>query len=474
MDKSLDAKLAQIHADPGSKAFILADAKDADMAYGIVAPGPRGARSAGSERTDASGAYRSLADYREHIRENVRQGLLDIMLMSVSTSELLTIVERLFDGSTVTPAVRANDTTDIHLARGGTSARHPSLPFRTALLDHAQCGRVDCDDMAPAGPSPGGRAGASPGPLRALGANLGLYSVTFNNDAELDRRTLEAYREFRVEAERKGFRHFLEVFDPNAPARPVPPKRLGGFINDQIVRALAGVASAGRPIFLKIVYHGPRFMEELASYDPHLVPGILGGASGTTCDAFKLLEEARAHGARAALFGRKINNAEHQPSFIQFLRWIADGQTTAEEAVRAYHGVLQGLGLPPHRPLHEDLRLTNPAVGRSDSTRTTSLPPRRHGVSTPPSPSDGADRAASGSPSAVSSGPNCSRAPSDSPTPPYPVKPDGIPDFAKMTSEQRLAYHKERLDRMLEQRGGGMQNEKCKMQNEECKMKNEK
>jgi hypothetical protein len=42
MIKSLDAKLADIHANPsGSKAFIIADAKDADMAFGIAAPGPR-------------------------------------------------------------------------------------------------------------------------------------------------------------------------------------------------------------------------------------------------------------------------------------------------------------------------------------------------------------------------------------------------------------------------------------------------
>jgi hypothetical protein len=40
-----------------------------------------------------------------------------------------------------------------------------------------------------------------------------------------------------------------------------------------------------RPVFLKIAYHGPTAMEELASYDPHLVPGILGGSSGTTYDA---------------------------------------------------------------------------------------------------------------------------------------------------------------------------------------------
>jgi hypothetical protein len=45
MTKSLDTKLADIHANPfGSKAFIIADAKDADIAFGIAAPGPPGRR----------------------------------------------------------------------------------------------------------------------------------------------------------------------------------------------------------------------------------------------------------------------------------------------------------------------------------------------------------------------------------------------------------------------------------------------
>src|ERR671915_52058 len=118
--KSLDAKLARIHADPsGARDFILADAKDADMATGLAAPGV-------DVRT---GGRRSLADYRDQMREVVRQGLVDIMLMSASTSEQLTIRERLFDDSPVTPAARANDTTDIHLTAGGTYGAEPSRPF---------------------------------------------------------------------------------------------------------------------------------------------------------------------------------------------------------------------------------------------------------------------------------------------------------------------------------------------------------
>src|SRR5580765_5347516 len=102
--KSLDQKLANIHADPTSaKDFILADAKDADMAAGLAAPG----------KDAVTGKIRSLADYRDQMRQVVRQGLVDTMLMSASTSEVPTINERLFDSSAVTPACRANDTTDI-------------------------------------------------------------------------------------------------------------------------------------------------------------------------------------------------------------------------------------------------------------------------------------------------------------------------------------------------------------------------
>ena len=114
--KSLDAKLARIHADPhGARDFILADAKDADMAMGIQAPG-----SAWDGERDRP---RSLADYREQMREVGRQELVDILLMSASSHDLLGVEERLFDGSPVTVAVRANDTTDIHMARGGCYPR---------------------------------------------------------------------------------------------------------------------------------------------------------------------------------------------------------------------------------------------------------------------------------------------------------------------------------------------------------------
>ena len=329
--KSLDQKLAAIHADPsGSREFILADAKDADMAFGLAAPGRSPEHHAGE------GRFRTLEEYREQIREIVRQGVVDIMLMSTSSSDALTIGERLFDNSHVTPAIRANDTTDIWVARGASYVAEASRPFRTSLVDHAQCGHVDC---AP--------------DERTRGANLGLYSVTFNNRLDEDQASLAAYRVFREEAERKGFRHFLEVFDPNAP-QGLSPEQVPTFVNDNIARALAGVAGPGKPLFLKVVYHGPQAMQDLVAYDPHLVVGILGGAAGTTYDAFKLIAEAQKYGARVALFGRKINSAESPLAFVQFLRLIVEEVISPEDAVPAYHAVLAKLGIKPVRSLADD------------------------------------------------------------------------------------------------------------------------
>src|SRR5581483_6641179 len=185
MQKSLDQKLAAIHADPsGAKDFIIADAKDADMAFGIGAPGKSPEMHAGEVR------MRTLTEYREQIRQIVQQAKVDIMLMSASTCDALAVQEGLFDHSPVTPAARANDATDIFVVRGNNYIQEPSRPFRTASLDHIQCGHLDCRPEE-----------------RVRGANLGLYSITFNNRLDEDLVALEHYREFRIEAEKKGFKH---------------------------------------------------------------------------------------------------------------------------------------------------------------------------------------------------------------------------------------------------------------------------
>lgn len=340
MNRRLDRKLAAIAADPsGCKEFIIADAKDADMAFGITAPGPdRGACPHGHDRRE--GCYKTLDQYLQQIREVIAQDIVDIVLLSASNLERIAMEERLFERSEITPAARANDTSDIWAVREGNYPNQPSRSFRTATLDHIKYGRLTDDHTQP-----------------VIGADLGLYSITFTNNLEWDHQSLEAFHAFRIEAERKRFRYFLEVFNPNVPPG-FQSNKTGAFLNDHIIRALAGVTNAGRPIFLKIPYNGPGPLEELVAYDSKLVVGILGGSAGTTMDAFQLIHDAKKYGARVALFGRKINLSESPLAFIEFLRRIADGEIEPSEAVRAYHGVLQHQKIKPIRSLQQDLRMT--------------------------------------------------------------------------------------------------------------------
>ena len=171
-------------------------------------------------------------------------------------------------------------------------------------------------------------------------------------------------------------------------------------------------------------------MEELAQYDPNLVVGILGGSAGTTYDAFKLIHDAQKYGARVALFGRKINNAEHQLAFIEMLRLITDGKLSPDEAVRAYHGVLQGKGIKPHRSLDDDLKLTDQGMSYDDSAK------KRSTVEVRDNPFTGSESEISNSKFKIPK------------TEGWPKLADGSPDFAKMNSIQRRAFDAARLTRI--------------------------
>jgi hypothetical protein len=438
MQKSLDQKLAAIHADPsGCREFIIADAKDADMAFGIGAAGRSPEAHSGEVR------FRTLAEYREQIRQIVRQGKIDIMLMSASTNDVLTNKERLFDHSHITPAARANDTTDVWVLRGNRYIQEPSRPFRSATLDHIQCGREGCSDED-----------------RQGGTDLGLYSVTFNNRLDEDRFALEQYSLFRAEAEKKGFRHFLEVFDPNAP-EGLTPAEVPNFVNDAIARTLAGVAYAGRPVFLKVVYHGPKAMEDLVAYDPHLVVGILGGGAGTTYDAFKLISEAQKYGAKVALYGRKINNAECQLAFVEFLRLITDRVISPEEAVKAYHGVLEQLRIKPQRKLEDDLTLQTAVMsygGGSTVSVPAGVPAAAKTVAAQPAKSDGhgdghhacscPTKPATPAPAGHDCGCKHKSAAAAATPATTPADDDANPDFKRMTQAQKLAWNQRKRDRL--------------------------
>ena len=257
----------------------------------------------------------------------VKHGDIDIMLVAASSLEVVS-EKGLFKKSKVTAAIRANDATDIWRARGSGYATEPSRPFRTANLAH--CKRF---------------------------ADLGLYSVTFNNILDRDYAALEAYSRFREDAVRHKFRHFLEVFNPNAP-QGLSPEQIPQFVNDNILRTIAGMTTVDAPIFLKIPFNGRRAMEELAGYDAKLVVGILGGSGGTTRDTFELLHQGEKSGATVALFGRKIKLAESPLDLVAHFRPVLERDMSPQDAVKSYHATLAKKKLVATRPLADDNVIT--------------------------------------------------------------------------------------------------------------------
>ncbi len=325
MAKSLDIKLRKMTSGKYTpRDFILADAKDPEMSGGASSTGPR-------DLAHPHGPFESAQNFRASIIDMVKRGGLDIMLAAASSLEAVA-VSGVFKKSPVTPAIRANDATDIWRARHSSYTNEMSRPFRTANLAH--CKRF---------------------------ADLGLYSVTFNNNLERDYNSLLAYNEFRAEAARLKFRHFLEVFNPNAPER-LSPEQVPAFVNDNILRTIAGMTSADRPLFLKIPFNGRRWMEELAGYDSGLVVGILGGSGGTTRDTFELLHQGEKSGARVALFGRKIKLSESPIDLVRMFRRVIERDVTPEQAVVEYHAILAGKKLKPVRALEDDRKITEPVL----------------------------------------------------------------------------------------------------------------
>src|SRR5258708_32315823 len=106
--------------------------------------------------------------------------------------------ERLVANSAVTPAARANDTSDVWAVRGGKYPGEASRSFRTATIDHIMYGSID--------PKPN---------EKVIGTDLGLYSITFTNNLDEEHHALGEFHEFRLAPERKGLRNFLDAFNPN-------------------------------------------------------------------------------------------------------------------------------------------------------------------------------------------------------------------------------------------------------------------
>ena len=124
------------------------------------------------------------------------------------------------------------------------------------------------------------------------------------------------------------------------------------------------------------------------------------------------------------------------------LRLITDGKISPEEAVRAYHGVLQGKNIKPKLPLEKDLELTEQAMSYEGTGRTRTTIALRNNplsVSATSDPKGGADQQQA----------------EKSTNPAWPTLPNGKPNFDAMNSVQRRAYDNHRLSRKFGRHGLG-------------------
>ena len=106
------------------------------------------------------------------------------------------------------------------------------------------------------------------------------------------------------------------------------------------------------------------------------------------------------------------------------LRLITEGKISAEEAVRAYHGILQAKSIKPKLALEKDLELTDQAMSYDGAaTARSSVTVRNNPLARSSPATDSRTAAVSGH------------------------LTNGAPDFEKMDAAQRRAYDLDRLTR---------------------------
>src|SRR6185295_1745919 len=114
-----------------------------------------------------------------------------------------------------------------------------------------------------------------------------------------------------------------------------------------------------------------------------------------------------------------------------------DGKLSPEEAVHAYHGVLQGKGIRPHRALEEDLKLTDQSMSYDGSAARRATAEVRN------------NPLAQGTSARSANRDEQSRVTSTATNGDWPRLANGKPDFDRMTAQERAAYHAARLNRAL-------------------------
>lgn len=268
--------------------------------------------------------HRTRPEFLNLMRQTVSDGYIDGLLMTPADAEVLTMEERLFDTSPVTPIVRMNAETNIWNPRFGRYRQQQSLPFQTVPLDEARY----CEALV--------------GSAMNCHVSLGLYSITLNNDVIADEHTLNTYLRFAHDVgERPDFHHILEVFLPNVNLPGMDHEARGQYVADSIVRTMSYLRKSQRPLFIKTEYTSAGVWKELTSFDPTLVIGALGGPRQNARKTLQLACDVAEHGGRVILFGRTVFGEDNPRLIARALRAVLDRQQSPEDALREYQAALR-------------------------------------------------------------------------------------------------------------------------------------
>ncbi len=270
--------------------------------------------------------YRTHAEFLQLQRDLVADGQLDGLLMTPADAETLALEENLFENTPITPIVRMNSETAIWNPRFGVYTSSPSMPFQTVFPEDMQ---RYCEALI--------------GPALECRVNLGLYSITLNNDPIADERMLQAYVQFaHIVGEIEGFDHLLEVFLPNIKLPGMDEEKRGMYVADSIVRTMSYLRKHQRPRFIKTAYTTADVWTELCQFDTTLVIGALGGPRQNARSTFALAHNVASNGGRAILFGRTIFGEDDPIGIVQCLRRVLDGEEDAQSAHASYQKLLRG------------------------------------------------------------------------------------------------------------------------------------
>ena len=269
--------------------------------------------------------YRTHPEFLQLQKELVQDGTIDGLLMTPSDAEILAVEEHLFDNTDVTPIVRMNSETTIWNPRYGDYRNQHSYPFQTVFPDDM---KSYCESLV--------------SPALDCHVQLGLYSITLNNDVQADQRMLESYIQFaHIVGEISGFDHILEVFLPNVRLVGFDDDKRGMYVADSIVRTMSYLRKHQRPCFLKTAFTAPKVWKEFTDFDPSLIIGALGGPRQNTRYTLQLANDVAQNGGRAILFGRAIFQEESPVAIVHALRQVLNQQSSVDEAHAEYQRALR-------------------------------------------------------------------------------------------------------------------------------------